>query len=199
MIEGALRRVFSVSEPALGALVAIATRRSFPRGSWLLRAGERATSAFLVTRGLVRELYVDDAGAEHTRVFVAEGHLTGSLLDLLSGAPSITWIQALEDVEAVALAWSGFEAACERHPELHVVARRNAEALCVRKIRREHELLTLPAAARLARFRAEFPAIDERVSRRHLASYLGVTPETLSRLRAARTRRPSGRDQPKSR
>jgi CRP-like cAMP-binding protein len=67
-----------------------------------------------------------------------------------------------------------------------VLARRNAEALYVRKAQREHEMLALPAAERYARWRREQPELDARVSRRQLASYLGITPEHLSRLRRAR-------------
>ena len=51
----------------------------------MLRAGEQAHSSFFVARGLVREFYVSDSGEEHTRVFVPEGQLTSSLLDLISG------------------------------------------------------------------------------------------------------------------
>jgi CRP-like cAMP-binding protein len=62
----------------------------------------------------------------------------------------------------------------------------SAEALYVKKTRREYEMLALPAAERYRRFRESEPRLDARVTRRHLASYLGITPEHLSRLAAAR-------------
>jgi CRP-like cAMP-binding protein len=173
--------------------VALATPRSFERGAWLLRGGERAVNCYYVGAGLVRELYLGERGHEHTRAFVAEGAFTGSLLDLLSVGPSVTWIQALEPTRTLTWRYADVDALCAKFPELHAVVRRWVEILYVRKTRREHEMLSLSAAERHARWLEEHQAIDGRVSRRHLASYLGVTPEHLSRLRAAkhpgRTRR----------
>ena len=185
----AFTRLAPVPPAALRALGEITTPRSFARGAWLLRGGQRATFCFFLVRGLVRELYINDAGVEHTRSFLAEGSVTGSLLDLLSDEPSITWIQALEATRTLAWSYRDLDALCERFPALHVVARRTAEALYRRKARREHEMLALGAAERYARWRAENGTLDARISRRLLASYLGVTPEHLSRLsrRAART------------
>jgi CRP-like cAMP-binding protein len=174
-----------LSPPARAALEALCTPRTYGEGDWLLRAGERAEWIFLVTEGLVRELYVSDDGDEHTRSFIPAGHATGSLLDLVSGAPAITWIQALEPTQTIAFRYAAFDALTARFPELAKAARRNAEQLAVRKTRREHEMLALTAAQRYARWLAEQTSLDARISRRLLASYLGVTPEHLSRLRRA--------------
>lgn len=199
VFRAALTRLGPVSPAAFSALSAICAPRSFAAGQHLLRAGDRATLSFFLVRGLVRELYVGEDGAEHTRSFVREHQTTGSLLDLLSGAPAVTFIEALEPTDTVAFPYAGFDALCARHPDLGHLARRNAEAVYVRKARREHEMLALTAADRHARWLAENAALDARVSRRHLASYLGITPEHLSRLRhpgAARrrsTRRGSAR------
>ncbi|MFT3775845.1 MAG: Crp/Fnr family transcriptional regulator [Minicystis sp.] len=182
-LHDALRALAPLGDEAAAALGAIAARRAFARRAWLLEAGEQARWIFFVVEGLVRELYIGADGEEHTRAFLAEGQLTGSLLDLVSGEPAVTWIQALEPTETIAFRYDAFNALCARHPELHAVARRSAEVLAVRKTRREHEMLALPAAQRHERWRREHAALDARVSRRHLASYLGVTPEHLSRLR----------------
>jgi CRP-like cAMP-binding protein len=174
------------SDAAIDALAERATLRRFAAAEWLLSGGDRAEWCFLITEGLVRELYIGETGEEHTRSFIAEGGVTGSLLDLLAGEPSLTWIQALAPTTTVAWRYADFDALAARFSELHLVARRHAEALYVTKARREHEMLALPAAERHARWCREHGALDARVSRRHLASYLGITPEHLSRLRRAR-------------
>ncbi len=184
----ALRRLAPIGAEALDAVARLTIRRSFEDRSYLLRGGEVAEWCFFVERGLVRELYVDDEGCEYTRSFIAERQVTGSLLDLLSPEPSITWIQALEPTTTLAFRYRDFDALTERFPEMHRVSRRHAEALYVKKTRREHEMLALSASARHARWLAEHPGLDARVSRKHLASYLGITPEHLSRLRASPAR-----------
>jgi len=152
--------------------------------------------SLVVVRGLVREYYTTAEGAEHTRRFVVEGQVTGSLLDLLSDGPAVTWIEALEDTETISVPYRALDELCARHADLHLVVRRSAERLYVLKARREFEILALSAGERYAAWLRERGEIDARVSRRHLASYLGVTPEHLSRLarssqRPARARRRS--------
>lgn len=187
-IARVLRAVAPVGDEAVRALAAVASCPKFAQGAWLLRAGTRAETCFLVTSGLVRELYVGDDGREHTRAFVAEGAMTGSLLDLLSGQPSVTYIQALEPTSTIAWPYGVFDALTARFIELNEAARRNAEQLYVRKTRREYEMLALPAAERYRRWLEEHADLDARVTRRDLASYLGMTPEHLSRLRRPATR-----------
>jgi CRP-like cAMP-binding protein len=93
--------VARVRDDAIEALASRARIRRFAALDWLLRGGEVAECCFLITEGLVREMYLGETGEEHTRSFMAAGQVTGSLLDLLSGAPSVTWIQALEPTSAI--------------------------------------------------------------------------------------------------
>jgi CRP-like cAMP-binding protein len=199
-LSNSLARLAPISNEALQAMAALLRPRSFDRNQYLLKGNERAEWVFLIVRGLVRELYITDDGAEHTRAFIAEGQSSGSLLDLLSGAPSVTWIQALEPTETLAWRYADFDALCQKIPSLQLLARRAAEALYVRKARREYEMLALPAEQRYQRWQADHPQLDERITRRHLASYLGVTPEHLSRLSRRNRASPAAkRDQPSAR
>ena len=105
-----------LSAEAAAAVSALLTPRTFQKDEWLLRGGERAQWLFFIARGLVRELYIDAAGAEHVRTFLAEGGLTGSLVDLLSQQPAITWIQALEPTDTLAFPYSDFARLCDDIP-----------------------------------------------------------------------------------
>ena len=178
-----LQRLSPLPSEVLDALSPLLVPRKFEAGSWLLTGGELAQTAFFVAEGLVRELYISDQGIEHTRAFVPEGQLTGSLLDLISAQPAVTWIQALEPTYTLAFSYRAYDALCDRHPALQRCARRHAELLYVRKARREHDMLALSARERFERFHEDNPGLDVRIRRQHVASYLGITPEHLSRLR----------------
>lgn len=178
-----LKRRAPVGAEAIAAVSAKMEPRSFAAGESLLDVGDRANWCFFLVRGLVREAYLDAEGREHTRAFLAEGQATGSLLDLLFGAPAVTWIVALEPTSTLAIPWRGLEAIADRFPDLQLALRRFVEDVYVKKARREFELLTLPAEERHAAWIRDHAAIDPRVKRKVLASYLGVTPEHLSRLR----------------
>jgi CRP-like cAMP-binding protein len=137
----ALRAVFTrlapIGDAAVAAVASLATRHGFAAGDHLLRAGDRAERCHVVVRGLVREYYTTAASAEHTRRFVIEGQVTGSLLDLLSDGPAVTWIEALENTETVSVPYRALDELCTRHADLHLVVRRSAERLYVVKARRE--------------------------------------------------------------
>ena len=167
---------------AIEAIERCAAARHFGAGDLLLEGGTRAEWLHVLECGLVREFYVTAAGVEHTRVFVSAGGVTGSLLDLTSGAPSVTWIQALEPTRTLAIRYAEFNALAARHRELESLARALAQSLAIRKTKREHEMLALSAHERLAIWRAENPGLDGRITRRLLASYLGITPVHLSRI-----------------
>lgn len=154
--------------------------------TWLLRGGEQATRAAVVVHGLVRELFVLTDGTERTKAFVHEGGITGSLADLLSGGPSRGQIVAEEPTRVLSFAYADFLALAARRPRWEAIRIAALERLLAAKAEREHELLGLDAAARYARFGDRYPGLEARVASRHLASYLGITPEHLSRLRRRR-------------
>lgn len=163
--------------------------RTLKPGEHFLRAGDRATQIAFIATGLLREYYTRSDGTEHIRSFSAEGQFTGSLYDLLSQKPALVGVEALEPTRLLVSSWDEFQARCEREPIWHLVGRRVAEALYSRKAIREYEMLALTAAERWEAFRRDLGPLENRVSQRHLASYLGITPEHLSRIRGASVRR----------
>lgn len=153
------------------------------RGHHFLRSGERATAFGWVRRGLVRAYSVTTDGKEHNRGFSWEGQPFGSLVDLLADRPTRTFVEALEEVDAIVVDFRDFEALCARDPRWHAFARRITERLLASKTRREHALLVLDAEARYKQLLARAPGIEARVPLYHLASYLGIRHEHLSRIR----------------
>ncbi|MGH1342469.1 MAG: Crp/Fnr family transcriptional regulator [Nannocystales bacterium] len=180
-----------MDESALGAGLAQARARSFGRGAQLLRAGDRARDVLIVIEGLLREYYVLPDGAERTKSFVVEHQAAGSLPDLISGEPSRAYIVAEATTRVLVFEFAALRALQEPHPSWARLEMEMTRRLLLTKTEREYELLGLDAEARYDVFRSRFPGVEERVAARHVASYVGITPVHLSRLRRTRRARAS--------
>lgn len=149
----------------------------------LLCAGDVATHSGILLRGLLREYFVMRDGTERTKAFVQAGQPTGSLADLLSNQPSRAFIVAHEPSRLLLFNFAELRASADQTLGLATWYVRLLEGMFAAKAEREYELLGLDAQARYARFAQRFPGLEKRVAARHVASYLGITPVHLSRLR----------------
>jgi CRP-like cAMP-binding protein len=179
----AMRRFASLSEADIDDGLALVRVVTFAKKEHFLRAGETAVDVALVLSGLFREHFTTSAGVEKTKAFVCEGQVTGSIADLLAGGPSRAFIVAEEPARALVFSFASFEALAARSAGWEAVRRAVLERVLATKATREWELLGLDARERYAAFAQLYPGLEARVAARHVASYLGITPEHLSRLR----------------
>jgi CRP-like cAMP-binding protein len=182
----AIRRLAPLSDADIEEGYALTHLRIIPKGGYLLRAGMHAHEFAIVVSGLLREHFVLDDGVERTKAFIVSGQYSGSLADLLSGAPSRAYIVAEEESRLLVGEFSESEALGARNPAWREVRIRATEALLRLKAEREYELLGLDAEARYRAFRVRYEGLEARVAAKHVASYLGITPVHLSRLRRRR-------------
>lgn len=174
--------------PALPALQVEALARGFSRltltkGGTLLRQGDVWRQALWLERGTLRLYFTRRDGREFNKNFYLEGALLCPLTPAMWDAPSLFEIAAVEAStvwRADAAAWrQALDGAGQWAPlRTELLAR-----LVSHKLQREHDLLTLDARRRYAAFCAREPALAERVPLLHLASYLGMTDVSLSRIR----------------
>jgi CRP-like cAMP-binding protein len=157
----------------------------------LLRAGERAHLVGFVVSGGLREHYVLADGGERTKGFSLPGWFAGSLSDLLSNEASKVWIEAAAPSVLLTLPWADVRHWQETRPAWTRFGWRVAERLYMMKVEREYELLAMNAAARLDATLARWPTLEQVFSQRDIASYVGVTPVHLSRLRTAKAASPA--------
>lgn len=184
LVADTLRDVAQISDESLAMLRPHMTVRRLDRGAYFLREGERATVAAVVLEGVLREYFIDDRGRELTRALSSERTLTGSLSDLLSQQPAEVNLQAVTPAAVAQVAWVELRGLVARVSEWSAFVLALTEHSYRQKAERERRLLSWSAAERYERLVAERGALLERVPLRHVASYLGVTPEHLSRLRA---------------
>lgn len=182
----ALRRISPLDDADIDELIPHTTRLALDKGEVVLKAGETARLTGFVLHGGLREYYVLEDGTERTKGFNMAGEFSGSLSDLLSGQPSRVWITAEAPSVVAITPWRTFDELTRQRPAWLLFARRMAEALYLLKTEREFELLTMDAAQRLARAQARWPALASVYSQKDIASYIGVTPVHLSRLRSGK-------------
>jgi len=157
--------------------------RSLDAGDAYLRAGDNCSEVGLVRNGLLRESFVLADGRERTRGFATVGDFAGSLSDLMRPGPARSEVAALAPTLVLSVQWSKVAAATARHPGWSALIAAAIKRLYLLKSEREYELLALDARARYQNFSDRWSAIESEIPLRHVASYLGVTPEYLSRLR----------------
>lgn len=147
-----------------------------------LKQGQLLTSYFVVDKGVFRA-YIYRKEKEINVWFGQEDQIFGAIMPMYAGKPSPENIQFLEDSEIYCIAVNDLEDLYKSHPDLNLVGRKIAEELCVVLENRITSLLTESAPERYQSLIKEHPNLVNRINLGHIASYVGVTQETLSRIR----------------
>lgn len=170
---------------ALATLTAAMKVRALAKGQHLTRQGEPSQALFFVRSGLIRYYYLAD-GVEHTGQFFDEGKVIADVHALLTGGSGLQNIDALEPSVVLEIPRSALLAAFDADHALERTGRRWMEEAMAGSQRRTANLLQLKPDERYARFVATRPELARRVPQFLIASYLGITPEALSRIRRRR-------------
>ena len=153
----------------------------FPARFKLIRAGFKANKIFFVEKGACRSYYLKD-GNEITTWFTFENDFTTSFYSFISNEPSHETIELLEDSILYVLKFDELNTLTVKYPEINHLYRKVLELNFVR----QEKLLTERFSSAKEKYQnlvTKFPEILQRVPLMHIASYLGITQSTLSRIR----------------
>jgi len=191
-----LREFFQARGTFTEAELALAESLFVPRtlhsGDFLQRAGDVSQFVAFIAKGLLRSYSIDDKGNEHIVQFAAETYWLGDSASLTTGAPSQFFIQALEDSDVLLIDKAGHEKGMSV-PGYAEGFRMGVLRHAAAKDRRILAALSASAEERYLEFLNTYRSIATRVPQWMLASYLGISPETLSRIRKNLSRRKPGR------
>lgn len=164
------------------------TARKLRRRQYLLQEGDVARHETFILSGVTRTYEVDEKGQEHVVQFGLEDWWVGDLYSFLTNTPSHYSIDCLEDTEVLQITKQNLEALYERVPKMERHFRIIIQNAFIAATSRVASSLAKSATERYDEFVARYPQIEQRVPNHQIASYLGITPQSLSRIRAQRLR-----------
>lgn len=158
-------------------------------GEFLQRAGDVPRYATFVATGCLRSYVIDAGGKEHIVQFAPETWWLADATALMSGAPSQYFFDAIEDSELLVIDPPAHQQLIEHVPGYAASLRTGLQKHNAAKDQRIVTALTTSAEERYLEFVGRYPSLVQRVPQWMIASYLGVSPETISRVRKNLSRR----------
>lgn len=173
-----------IPKTELSELIRHAKTININKDDFFLQEGDIPQRIGLVRSGILRLFYIDSTGKDVTKHFCTEHSLAISYSGFIQQQPSRFYIQALEKTKLSTIDKNTYDYLLERNVCWQITARKLAEMVFIIKERREAELLLYDAQERYLRFLKDYPNLINRIKHYHISSYLGITPESLSRIRA---------------
>lgn len=156
------------------------------KGELLTRNGEVCRQVSFINKGLLRMFYLVD-GKEICTGFAKENDYLAQYDSFLTKQPSTGNIDALEDCQLINLSYDNMQALYNEEPVFQIFGRKIAEMLFISISSQTNSLLTLTPEERYRNVLRDEPFIIQRAPQYMIASYIGITPEHLSRLRKKMT------------
>ena len=159
------------------------TTKKLRKKQYLLQEGDICKTIAFVEKGALREYTLDENGNEHIVQFALEGWIISDLYSFLTGEPATYNIDALEDSELVLITKSSYEELLKKVPKYETYTRLNITGAYIAMQKRLTSTISASSEERYSAFNSIYPDIVQRVPQHMIASYMGLTPETLSRIR----------------
>lgn len=172
-----------IEEELIVSLVEQCVIKKVKKDEFLLRENENCKYSFFVEKGLLKEYTIDKKGKEHILSFAPEGWIVTDRESVYFNQPAASYIQALENSEVILLDEAFFNLLAKKIPSFVDINNRLLHNHIRHLKKRIKLLLSATAEDRYLAFIKMYPDIVHRVPQTMIASYLGITPESLSRIR----------------
>lgn len=183
-----IHNISSIKEETWEALKQIFKERVLKKGEYFVREGESSRKFAYLKSGIVRGFYQNDEGVEYNRSFFVTPAFIGNYASLITNKPSLSSQQALTDCRILVSSYNELENLYNAYADLERFARKFAENYFVKYEQKEIEIIFQNADKRYLSFQKEYPDLLQQIPQYHIASYLGVSPTQLSRIRRKNTK-----------
>lgn len=186
-IEEQLSRELTPEETAL--IHDTVVLKKLRKHQYLLQEGDVCRFAGFVAKGSLKQYVIDEKGKEHILGLFIENWWAGDRESFVRGTASPYAIQAMENSELLVITLDVYTSRLEAQPFMRDLMRTLTERQALQLLKRVHTTKTMNAEQRLAALEDSYPEFLQRFPQHVIASYLGMTKETLSRIRAAHSKK----------
>lgn len=179
-----IKSLFPISDSDLQATLPYFKSKTLKKGDFFVEAGETCIHAAYIVSGAIRTFYINEKGEDITYCFCSENNFTSSFKSFIGQLPSDLSMQAIEETELLVIEYNELQTLYSNYPAWQAIGR-----ICVEKeflVMEQYasSLNGFSAKEKYARLLKDQPSVIQKAPVQHIASYLGISRETLSRIRS---------------
>ena len=190
-LQNIAKKGVSLSNEEIEVIQSLFSHKKLRKNQYILQQGDVARYETFVVSGLTRTYEVDNNGLEHVLFFGPEDWWVGDLYSFLSGKPSLYNVDCLEATEVLQISRENLDRVYELVPKMNFYFRLLLQNAFIALTQRISSTLSKPALQRYKEFLNQYPHIEQRIPNHQIASFLGITPQSLSRLRREQAQKPN--------
>ncbi len=177
-----IQQTIGVSETECGIITRLFREKTYKKGSLFLSEGDVCKQVGFICSGLVR-YYINDGGEDKTYYFSREKEFVCNYESFVPQHPSRQNIQALEDCTMLVISYNDLQSFYSNLKHGDRFGRLVIEQVFIRTLQELNSFYTDPADLRYRKFLCEHPDLQQRIPQYYIASFVGVKPQSLSRIR----------------
>ncbi len=187
MIQGKLinflEELTPLSETEKKLLIDLCEVKQSEKGDHILEYGQICTEMYFVTSGVVRFYILNDKGEELTNAFIGESEVATRLESFLRGIPSNGYLQCETHCHFITISKKNWNIITEKSKNICITMASLATIYVARKLEMQRRLLTEDGRSAYLDFMKFYENVADRIPMKHISSYLGITPSSLSRIK----------------
>ena len=184
-----IKSTTTLSSKAEEYVISIAKEKSVSKGDVLIGQGQAVKNTYFVKEGCIRSYCIDKNGKEHTLQFAIKNWWISDFIAIYTNELSTLTIECITDSNIIEFNAKKLDGIYSIFPEFEAFQRKNLERHVVSLHKRILNQLQLTAAERYDLFLKQYPDIEQYTPNYHIASYLGITQQSLSRIRVKKAKK----------